>query len=179
MNRIIKLFLFILIIILNLFNISKLNAENIAVINLNYILAQNLTFQDFLISIDKEKIKELNKFENEKVEIEKLKSKIDNDKIILTQTELEKLILKFNEKIDKYNAQIDVIEIKYNKILRHNETIILDNISKIVKDIASLNNIDLVLAESHYFMVTDKIDITNNIIEILNEINISFEYDIE
>ena len=41
-----------------------------------------------------------------------------------------------------------------------------------------LRKLDLILTEKSYFMVSDKIDLTNEIIEKLNQKNLTFKYNI-
>ena len=48
----------------------------------------------------------------------------------------------------------------------------------IVEEIADLRKLDLILTEKSYFMVSDKIDLTNEIIEKLNQKNLTFKYNI-
>ena len=56
-----------------------------------------------------------------------------------------------------------------SKIKKNNEKIIFIEISNIVKQIAVENSIDLVLSDEQYYLVSDKIDISEQIIMYINE----------
>lgn len=158
---------------------SHLNANNIAVFNMNKVFLESINFQNFIEKIKKDKKKEIDFLSTQKNNIQELEKKIDTDKLILDNNELNSLIESYHNSIDEYNQNISIIEKKYEKVIGYNEKILVKSIANIVKDIATLNDLELVLTETSYFLTSDKIDITKQIIEEINNININFEYNIE
>ena len=63
-------------------------------------------------------------------------------------------------------------------IIKKNEQILLQSIINIVSDLAKINEFDVILTEKSYFLVSENIDITNVIIQKLNEKDIIFKSDI-
>ena len=163
---------FFLIFFLNTYN---LNANNIAVFNINNIYENNKNFQKFIMKINEIKKKELDSYEEQKNSIINLKLKIDSDSLLLEQNEINKLYNDYNNKITKFNNDINNIEIKYNKIIKYNEEILINSLINIVKELAEIRNLDLIFTEKNYFMISDKLDITNDINKKLNEKNLKFE----
>tara|TARA_Y100000590_G_C15629264_1_gene980563 strand:+ start:108 stop:635 length:528 start_codon:yes stop_codon:yes gene_type:complete len=152
-------------------------ATEIAVLNINEIINNNVNFQELVNKADKNKEDSLNLLQDKRKEINNLKSKIEAEKLILDKNELDMLIFNYNSQIEKFNEEVNSIDIKYNALIKKNENILMNELIKIVKEIAEINKYDLVLSESNYFMVSDSIDISKNIIKKLNDINIVFEYD--
>ena len=157
---------------------NNLNANNIAVFNINTIYEHNDNFQNFIMKINKSKKIDHDSLESDKKLIEILKERIDSDSLLLDQSEINKLLNEYNNKINKFNKDINNIELKYNKIIKENEKILINELIIIVEEIADLRKLDLILTEKSYFMVSDKIDLTNEIIEKLNQKNLTFKYNI-
>ena len=128
-----------------------------------------------LKQIDQNKIKELELLNEQKKSLEILQKKIETDKLILDQNELQEIINDYNLKIDNYNNDVKNIENKFNDLINNNKKKIIDEIIKEVKKIAEINKIDLILTETNYFMVADSINITNDLIEIINNNNMVFK----
>ena len=61
-------------------------------------------------------------------------------------------------------------------MIKENENILINALISIVEEIADLKKLDLVLTEKNYFMVSDNIDLTTDIIKKLNLKNLTFKY---
>ncbi len=59
--------------------------------------------------------------------------------------------------------------------MKHNKTLIIDNIGNISKKISSQNNIDIIIESESYFLASESIDISQLIIDELNKNKIIFE----
>ena len=155
-------------------NINFTYANNIAAINITEIIKNNNNFQQMLKQVDQNKIKELELLDEQKKILDTLKKKIETDKLILDKNELQDPINDYNLKIDKFNNEVNNIENKFNNLINNNKKKIVDEIINEVKKIAEINKIDLILTETNYFMVADKINITNDLIDIINKNNMVF-----
>ena len=163
---------FFLIFVLNSYCV---NANNIAVFNINTIYENNENFQKFIMKLNESKKKELDSYEDQKNSIVNLKLKIDSDSLLLEQNEINKLYNDYNNKVTKFNNDINNIEIKNNEIIKNNEEILINSLINIVEELAEIRNLDLILTEKNYFMISDKLDITKDINKKLNEKNLKFE----
>ena len=161
---------YILILLIFFFSISSLNAsEKIAFIDVDYILNNSnlgkLIFKE-LETINKENIKKLSQRE---ILIKQKKDSINKTKNISSKEQLEKDILNFNNDVEKFRLEKDKI-LKDFKLLKETK---LDNflkkINPIIQDYMKKNSIDIVLEKKQIFIGSSSVDITDEIIKLVNE----------
>ena len=160
---------YILILSIFFFSITSLNAsEKIAFIDVDYILNNSnlgkLIFKE-LETINKENIKKLSQRE---ILIKQKKDSINKTKNISSKEQLEKDILNFNNDVEKFRSEKDKI-LKDFKLLKETK---LDNflkkINPIIQDYMKKNSIDIVLEKKQIFIGSSSVDITNEIIKLVN-----------
>ena len=85
-------------------------------------------------------------------------------------------------RISEFNERKDFFENKVNKLNKYleeniinNEKIILNEIIKIVKQIAIERNIDIVFSDEQYFLSSDNVDLSGQIYNRLNKLEISLQ----
>ena len=161
---------YILISLFFFLSISSLNAsEKIAFIDVDYILNNSnlgkLIFKE-LETINKENIKKLSQRE---ILIKQKKDSINKTKNISSKEQLEKDILNFNNDVEKFRSEKDKI-LKDFKLLKETK---LDNflkkINPIIQDYMKKNSIDIVLEKKQIFIGSSSVDITDEIIKLVNE----------
>ena len=160
---------YILILSIFFFSITSLNAsEKIAFIDVDYILINSnlgkLIFKE-LETVYKENIKKLSQKE---IIIKQKKDSINKTKNISSKEQLEKDILNFNNDVEKFRSEKDKI-LKDFKLLKETK---LDNflkkINPIIQDYMKKNSIDIVLEKKQIFIGSSSVDITNEIIKLVN-----------
>ena len=160
---------YILILLIFFFSITSLNAsEKIAFIDVDYILNNSnlgkLIFKE-LETVNKENIKKLSQKE---IIIKQKKDSINKTKNISSKEQLEKDILNFNNDVEKFRSEKDKI-LKDFKLLKETK---LDNflkkINPIIQDYMKKNSIDIVLEKKQIFIGSSSVDITNEIIKLVN-----------
>ena len=161
---------YILILSFFFFSITSLNAsEKIAFIDVDYILNNSnlgkLIFKE-LETVNKENIKKLSQKE---IIIKQKKDSINKTKNISSKEQLEKDILNFNNDVEKFRSEKDKI-LKDFKLLKETK---LDNflkkINPIIQDYMKKNSIDIVLEKKQIFIGSSSVDITDEIIKLVNE----------
>ena len=161
---------YILILSIFFFSITSLNAsEKIAFIDVDYILNNSnlgkLIFKE-LETVNKENIKKLSQKE---IIIKQKKDSINKTKNISSKEQLEKDILNFNNDVEKFRSEKDKI-LKDFKLLKETK---LDNflkkINPIIQDYMKKNSIDIVLEKKQIFIGSSSVDITDEIIKLVNE----------
>ena len=161
---------YILILLIFFFSITSLNAsEKIAFIDVDYILNNSnlgkLIFKE-LETVNKENIKKLSQKE---IIIKQKKDSINKTKNISSKEQLEKDILNFNNDVEKFRSEKDKI-LKDFKLLKETK---LDNflkkINPIIQDYMKKNSIDIVLEKKQIFIGSSSVDITDEIIKLVNE----------
>ena len=78
--------------------------------------------------------------------------------------------------ISNYNGQLQILDQEVKKInlffsknIEINKNIIIKQIINYIENISSKSDIDIILTEDQYFMSSKKIDISNQIINLLND----------
>ena len=147
---------------------SSFSAEKTVFLDIDFVL-NNSNFGKSIYS----KLDELNKknFDNlikmEK-ELEKKKKAIDASKNISTKENLEKEISLFNQDINKFRSEKDKI-LKNFEIKKKNE---IDNfltrVNPLIQDYMKDNSISIVLLKNQIFMGNVEMDITSDIVELVN-----------
>ena len=159
--------LVIIFFILILFSIST-KAENIATIRLSYIIDSSDEFQNFLNNLDKIKLKYFNELKEHEKNLEKRKKEIEDSKLLFNDYEYNKLVNNFDNDANMYLIKVEKYENYINKNIEINEKKILESISIILKEYSNKNDLNLILNEDQYFISSNSLDISDIIIEELN-----------
>ncbi len=160
---------FIFFIILTIFNFKIASAnEKIAFIDLNYIMNNSLagtSINNFINDLSIEKNKDFKLIENE--------IKRDENELISTKNIIDESI--YNKKVNeikirikdyklerqKFNKNLNEKKIKYNNFL-------LEKLNPIISNYVENNLITIVLPKKMIIIGKKDLDITNQILEILN-----------
>ena len=159
-----KLIIFIIFFIFP----TNLSAINIATINIAYILEQSTSYNNFLSELSKKKLELQNTLESKEQDLTKLKQEIDNSKLIVNEDELNLMISNYNDQFTILDQEVKKINLFFSKNIEFNKNIIIKQIITYIEDISIKSNIDIILTEDQYFMSSKKIDISNQIIDLLN-----------
>ena len=166
MSLILKIFLFFLIS-------TSSFAENLK----NQIVYINMEklFNESIVGISfNEKISKLSKSNQEKIknleeEIKTEDNNINSKRNILSEEELKNKINDLNEKIKRYQAILKKNQDDINKKKIDGSNIILNNLKPILSEYSKKNSISMVLQKQNVVIGKKELDITEDIIKILNE----------
>ncbi len=166
MSLILKIFLFFLIS-------TSTFAENLK----NQIVYINMEklFNESIVGISfNEEISKLSKSNQEKIknleeEIKTEDNNINSKKNILSEEELKNKINDLNEKIKRYQAILKKNQDDINKKKIDGSNIILNNLKPILSEYSKKNSISMVLQKQNVVIGKKELDITEDIIKILNE----------
>ena len=159
--------IFILIIIFNLFS-SNLRAE-IAYIDISFILNNSNVGKSLNMHINK--IKNVNSTKYKDIEdnlIKKEKTLIAQQNII-NKDEFEKKLKVLAEEVKKYRFDKKKSEDILNKIKIDSTKKILSVLNPIITKYVELNSISIVIPKKNIIVGKKKLDITNQIIKLLND----------
>ena len=137
-------------------NMEKLFNQSKAGISLNNQI-------DEINSLNEESFKKLEK------EIKSEDENINSKKNILNEEELKKKINNLNNKIKEYQNLIKKNKDNLNKKKIEGTNIILNSLKPILSEYSDKNSISLVLQKQNVIIGKKELDITQDIIEILNE----------
>ena len=164
----------ILLFIVFLFT-SNLFSQNIAVFKFYNILENLEIYNDFTLKINNFKNKQFERLKLDESFLIQEKEKIEDKKLILSESEYLKLINDFNIKKNIFEEKVEKLNTYLQKNIEINENIIFNEIKKIVKNIAIEEKIDIILSDDQYFLSSDEYDISEKIYIKLNKSDISLE----
>ena len=159
-----KLITFIIIFIIS----TNLFAINVATINIAFILEQSDSYNNFLNELSNKKSELQNELNIKEKDLENLKQEIDNSKLIISDDELNIMISKYNDQFRILDEKVKKINLFFSKNIESNKNIIIKQIITYIETISTKSDIDIVLTEEQYFMSSKKIDISNEIIDLIN-----------
>ena len=162
MKLLIKLFTFTFVFIS-----APLYGNSLATINIEYIIKNNIEFQNFLNNLNEEQILMNDIFKKKNLQLENEKKEIEDLQLILNTQEINIKNNLFIKKVEEFNAEIKQFDYYINKNIEINQNIIINKIIKIASDISNSQNIDIVFDETNFFISSDKIDISKLVIEQL------------
>ena len=144
-----------------------LHANNLATINISYIIESNIEFQSLLKKLNDEQKIMNDIFNKRNLELENEKKEIEDLKLILNTEEINIKNNLFLQKVEQFNVEIQQFDYFINKNIEKNQNLIVNKIIKIASDITNLQNIDIIFDENNYFISSDKIDISDLVIKKL------------
>lgn len=162
-------YIFILIFYISSISFS-ISAEKTVFLDIDFVLNNSIFGKSIYSKLD-----ELNKmnFDNlvkmEK-ELDKKKKSIDVSKNISTKENLEQQVILFNQEVKNFRSEKNKI-LKNFELKKKNEiNKFLVRINPIIQEYMKDNSISIVLPKNQIFMGNVEMDITNDIIELVNKI---------
>ena len=162
-----KVNFFILVILINFFWFQNLFA-NIVYIDLNKIMLNS----EAGISINKQiKFIEKNIFDNFKQNENKLRDKenqIINQKNLLDENEYKKKVVLLKQEVEKYNIEKKKILNNLNNKKKLATEELIKNLNPILTSYMKNNSVDIILRKQDIIVAKNDLDITDQVIELLN-----------
>ena len=161
-----KLFPVFLLII---FFSSSVDSTEIATFKISYVIDNSLEFDKFLDKLDALKNKMQNELLEDENELIEKKNKIEESKIIFSESEYNQQIANYNILANSFKEKFSDFNNHINMNIEKNKEIVINEIIEITKILSRNKNFDIILNEDQYFLASDNIDISKQIIEILNK----------
>ena len=170
----IKAYSFITILVLS----TNIFATNIAVIDINFLINNSVQFKDISKKINSSQIEIKEKFNYVEQDLLKLKSELEESKLILSNDEFNLKKEEYYKKVAKFENDVAQFNNHYENQIINIKNVIFAKISELVQDHASLNGIELILEKNQYLIAADKININKVIFEKLNASKIDLKFEI-
>ena len=170
-----KLTYLIILLFINILS-PKIFSQTIAIVNVQTLIDNNKIYQKIVkdIEINQEKyLKDFNVMENE---LTTKLNEIEKSKLILSEQEINKQIEDYNNQLSQFSIKIEEFNLHYqNEIIKIKEAI-LKEILKLLEKYALENSVDLILDSNTYLIASNSLDITNDINNELEKLNLNLEY---
>ena len=171
----IKVYLFLIISFLYSANIY---ATNIAVIDINFLIDNSVQFKEVSKKINSSQIEIKEQFNNIEQNLLKIKSELEESKLVLSNEEFNLKKEEYYKKVSKFENDVAQFNNHYENQIINIKNIIFAKISELVQEHASLNGIELILEKNQYLIAADKININKVIFEKLNVSKIDLNFTI-
>ena len=158
----------IILIFLSL-SINYLKAEDkVSYIDIDYVLANTIIGKKLLNTLKNEEELKINKFKLDEENFKKEEKKILSKKNLVSIEDTNKELKLLQEKFSKYEKErlkeVDKLKTKRNRNILNFLNIINPVIEKYMND----NSIYMLLDKKNVFIANKNYDITNNLIEVIN-----------
>ncbi len=170
-----KLIFFIIFIILNSLT-SIAFSKSLAVVNLQFLIDNNIIYNDVVKEMELEQKIYLKEFEIRENELKLVFEEIEASKLILNENELNFQIDNYNKELSEFSMLIEEFNIHYQNQIMNLREVILKEIIKLLEKYAIDNKIDLILDSSSYLIASNSLDITNDIYIELEKLEFKLEY---
>ena len=163
LNKIIFFFYIILFA-----NISYANNQ-ISYIDISYLLNNSSAGKSISSQIKKINDSNVKKLKIEEDKIKKEESDLISKKNVLSENEYEKKLINFREKVKKYKITRNNLINNVNKKRINAEAGLIKELSPILAEYLEKNNISLVIQKKNIIIGKSELDITKDIITILDK----------
>ena len=162
----IKSFIFSLVLFF-IFNITA-NAEKIVYIDMDKIMKLSKAGKTVIEKINSQKKKDVNKFRKIEEDLKAQEMDLINKKNVLSSEEFNKKIESLTKKINDYRRlRQEAIDTSTNNRLNASADF-ANKIKPILAEYAGENNIDMVIQKKNIIMGKSNLDITNEILKIVD-----------
>ena len=161
-----KLLLLIFFLVLSINQLKAL--EKVSYIDIDYILANTLAGKSLLSKLKKEEESKINKFKSSEDDFRNKENKILAKKNLISKEKISKelklLQIKFQEYRKNKIKEVDQLKDKRNRNIIH----FMNLINPIIEKYMSDNSIYMLIDKKNVFIASKDYDITNNLIELIN-----------
>ena len=165
-----KIYKILTILILIIFINENVSAqEKIKYINLDLIIKKTNAGKLILENLENKKKENVKNFKIQEDKIISDEQDLIAKKNILSEEEFNSKLAELNKNLKKYRdeKQKKISEFENNKKKLINN--FFKEITPLIEDYVKINSIDLVVNKNNVFIASKKLDITNDIIEIIDE----------
>ena len=161
---------YFLILFLNIiFNFGAYAEDKISYLDLDFIVSNTNAGKSLLTKLNNNEKEIFDQFKIEEKKFKDEEIKILGSKNIISEDELKKNIAQFQKKLKNFK-KLKSEEIQNLKKTRNEQIInLLNLINPIIQEYMNENSISMVIDKKNVYIANTKLDITNNIIELINK----------
>jgi Skp family chaperone for outer membrane proteins len=152
-----------------LFTTCAYSNTEISYIDLNSLLNNSLAGKSISSQIEKINSSNVKKLKTEEKKIKKEEADVISQKNVLSESEYEKKLVNLRENIKIYNISRNNLIKETNKKRINAEATLIKELSPILAEYLEKNNISLVIQKKNIIIGKSELDITKDIIAILDK----------
>tara|TARA_B100000029_G_scaffold25277_1_gene24926 strand:+ start:9190 stop:9720 length:531 start_codon:yes stop_codon:yes gene_type:complete len=160
-------FLFFILINYLFFNFSI--AENIVYADLDSIIKNSDVGKKIIFHFSKKNENLIEEIKNEEIKIKNKEKSLITQKNILDTEEYSKKVNILKEEIDQFNNNNSNKLKQLNKEKDEISKKFMVEVNRIIKEFAEKNNIEMILSSNHILIGKSNLDVTNEILKLVND----------
>ena len=164
----IKKFFFISIFFFSSITFS-ISSEKIAFIDIDYVLNNSNLGKIIINELDQVNNKNIKTLNQKEQILKKKKDDINKTKNISSKEQLEKDILNFNQEIEKFRSEKNKFSNEFKLLKETKLDNFLKKINPLIQEYMKINSIDVLLEKKQIFIGSSSINITDDIIKLINK----------
>ena len=163
-----KNILFILFFFNFFFFKSIVIANNIAFIDLNYIINKSIEGNSVINKLENINKKNLDLLKKEQLSLNNERDDLEKSKNILSKEALNDRILLLNNKLKKFNEKQETLSKEFKNLKETEMSNLINKINPIIEKYMIDNNIDMMLKKDNIYISKSQYDVSNKLIELIN-----------
>lgn len=168
-----KNFFFLFLIIIYFYKFNSYSEEKIAFIDLNFVFNESTFGRNYNNNLNKQISNRNDKIKDYQTLINNQKIEIENKKNVISSEDYDNLVRSLENQIITFN---DIIRDDQNKIDKYkaaSKKKFLDAIIPLLETYSINNSIDIILKKENLLIAKNDLDITNELIILINKSDIS------
>jgi Skp family chaperone for outer membrane proteins len=161
---------YLTLVILFFFNvITFAYGSNVVYIDMSYILSNSIKGKSILKELESKNKSNIKELESKEKILKDLEKNISNQKNILSKEEFEKKVNELQGKVIIFRKDKDKLVQEFNDLKNTAIQNFMKNVEPLVSDYMKKNSINIVLAKKDVIIGIKNLDITNEILEIVDK----------
>jgi len=161
---------YLFLVILFFFNVTTFAyGSNVVYIDMSYILSNSIKGKSILEELDLENKKNIKILESKEQILKDLEKNISNQRNILSKEEFDKKVNDLKSKVIIFRKDKDKLVQEFNDLKNSAIQNFMKNVEPLVSDYMKKNSINIVLAKKDVIIGKKNLDITNEILEIVDK----------
>ena len=148
---------------------AKADSANILYIDLKIVLNESKAGKEAQDYLKKEAEKNIKRFKKTEDELKKKETELISKKKILTKEEYKKMAEKLRKDVQSYQVERQELMQKVSKQRSVGRSELIETLKIILENYSKENNVSVIMNKKDVLYADPKLDITNNIIKILNK----------
>ena len=161
---------YLILVILLFFNVTTFAyGNNVVYIDMSYILSNSIKGKSILKELESKNKSNIKELESKEKILKDLEKNISNQKNILSKEEFEKKVNELQGKVIIFRKDKDKLVQEFNDLKNNAIQNFMKNVEPLVSDYMKKNSINIVLAKKDVIIGKKDLDITDEILEIVNK----------
>ena len=161
---------YLILVILFFFNVTTFaHGSNVVYIDMSYILSNSIKGKSILEELESKNKSNIKELESKEKILKDLEKNISNQKNILSKEEFEKKVNELQGKVIMFRKDKDKLVQEFNDLKNTAIQNFMKNVEPLVSNYMKKNSINIVLAKKDVIIGKKDLDITDEILEIVNK----------